>query len=408
MTCEPFINKGTGEIEWFQTKKGNWRCPGYPSLDYYLDGTQLGKDGSVWTPYADFEREKLKELGGKSFYVDASRGYFWHNGRDCHTSKDLIDYSGKDYHNDSESNRLLKRAEFLRAVCKKEGLQYLQEGFTIDGKGVDKEYPRELMRDDEGNMPPVDKEECLCQSKGFMGVDICTCKCCEHAPDMGNSMFSTRGKKKELIDKRRKQKEEMICEHEWNRGTIFMWCRKCGERDREFEKKYCENNPRYEGKQKEENEQLLWKEEGGKLIPVERDYYKKEEIDERMKDLFQHLGFTFNGFKQEKKSYKDCGGVMGYWDKCVEAGLFSSHFSMTCMVWFQSVRGFHRYPTPHMDRARGLGFVLQLNPFSIPQESLHFPHSAQQKCSGRSHSSFSQPITFSATASISSSFGRVE
>lgn len=47
-------------------------------------------------------------------------------------------------------------------------------------------------------------------------------------------------------------------------------------------------------------------------------YLLRKEEREWRKSLLQSIGFTFNGFKQDKKAYKDCGGVMSYWHKCVE------------------------------------------------------------------------------------------
>lgn len=99
--------------------------------------------GCIWQPYADFEREKLKELNqlNDDEWIKLERkGYYlgvWlrklsgsGNGFTGHTyhSGDLIAYSLKDYLADSESSRLLKRAEFLKAVCEKEGVPWLPSG----------------------------------------------------------------------------------------------------------------------------------------------------------------------------------------------------------------------------------------------------------------------------------------
>lgn len=111
MRCEPYIAiKGprVGEIEWFEGK-----TPTGASVKLYMD------DGEIWQPYADFERGKLKELGGVIAVYDhgyATRGYH---------SEDLIRYSGKDYDRDSESGRLLARARFLKAVCEREQVEWL-------------------------------------------------------------------------------------------------------------------------------------------------------------------------------------------------------------------------------------------------------------------------------------------
>lgn len=87
-----------------------------------------------WRPYADFEREKLRVLGceksGRGLLLGSagyeittySPGYVRENN---YTSDILIGYSPSDYATDSESSRLLKRAEFLKAVCEKEGVTFL-------------------------------------------------------------------------------------------------------------------------------------------------------------------------------------------------------------------------------------------------------------------------------------------
>lgn len=86
----------------------------------------------VWQPYADFEREKLHKMEdcGGVIRVGGRFGYsllvtnFKDKEIDYHSSH-LISYSGTDYLKDSESSRLLKRAEFLKAVCEKEGVGWL-------------------------------------------------------------------------------------------------------------------------------------------------------------------------------------------------------------------------------------------------------------------------------------------
>lgn len=92
-------------------------------------------NGSKWQRYADFEREKLRdlqkairaeecfiEINGNTFLFSC----FYKNGDGTHCDSEyLIDYD--DYLEDTESNRLLKRAEFLKAVCEKEGVEWLPE-----------------------------------------------------------------------------------------------------------------------------------------------------------------------------------------------------------------------------------------------------------------------------------------
>jgi len=122
MIAEPYICiKGgrAGDIQWTFNEHG------------------IGPD--EWQPYAAFEREKLKELDGVVIHSDwAGKLTFLSRGGTFYDSGELIGYS--EYLNDSESNRLLKRAEFLKAVCEKEGVEWLPEAtcncnprITFDG-----------------------------------------------------------------------------------------------------------------------------------------------------------------------------------------------------------------------------------------------------------------------------------
>lgn len=92
---------------------------GMKDLAENLDGSEQ------WQPYADFEREKLKELRGGMIFLDAVAGYSINTRRKGFLSKHLVSYSTHDFAEDSESSRLLKRAEFLKAVCEKEGVEWL-------------------------------------------------------------------------------------------------------------------------------------------------------------------------------------------------------------------------------------------------------------------------------------------
>lgn len=92
----------------------------------YCKNVDMGCD---WQPYADFEREKLRELGSRSGITRGTAGYCLSKKCDrlfdtAYMSKDM-GYSTEQYEQDSESSRLLKRAEFLKAVCEKEGISWL-------------------------------------------------------------------------------------------------------------------------------------------------------------------------------------------------------------------------------------------------------------------------------------------
>lgn len=121
MIAEPYIClKGptAGEIWWWNSDK---ECVYDNCIDYQRKG--------YWQPYADFEREKLKELGTGLIVIDSS-GPYWmcvNTAANKYRSCDLINYYTSEFLRDSESSRLLKRMEFLREVCKREGVTWLPE-----------------------------------------------------------------------------------------------------------------------------------------------------------------------------------------------------------------------------------------------------------------------------------------
>ncbi len=127
MIAEPYIctkSSRAGEIQWFNSidpryvdPRGEYHCEGVP-----------------WRVYADFEREKLKTLskdnpkwiiGMGLDLVPENRGYILPLLHHWYDSKGIIGADGEDLYDASESTRLLKRAEFLKAVCEKEGVEWL-------------------------------------------------------------------------------------------------------------------------------------------------------------------------------------------------------------------------------------------------------------------------------------------
>src|SRR4051794_19250667 len=104
MIAEPYINRQTGGIFW---------------LDSDSDTLPMHSQ-----QYSCFERVKLQQIGCKGKrVVRVEDSWAFHvtiqkNGvvRE-YESEDLINYSTGQYWADSESSRLLKRAEFLKAVC---------------------------------------------------------------------------------------------------------------------------------------------------------------------------------------------------------------------------------------------------------------------------------------------------
>lgn len=165
MIAEPYICiKGTkaGTIEWFDDSDG-----------FICDATE------PWERYADFERERLKKLNADCVLV--MNGYSYSgfyvyckaHGERCYYSNKVTGYSIDAYLADSESNRLIKRAEFLKAVCEKEGIKWL----PTQKKGC---CPCPL----EGYELPADFLRCLCpchetvevKHESLYGEDIpCNC-----------------------------------------------------------------------------------------------------------------------------------------------------------------------------------------------------------------------------------------
>ena len=151
MVCEPYIcldpktTKATaGQIRWFHES------------DPYHESSV-----SIWKRYADFERETLRELDA-DIQTDSGDGFseaftlYCKKPRKLYYSSSLIGYSSNDYYQDSESNRLLRRMEFLREVCRKKGLAWLSQE--------------------------------RCETHTFVSKDVCGCDhtmrkwCSEHAP----------------------------------------------------------------------------------------------------------------------------------------------------------------------------------------------------------------------------------
>lgn len=131
MIAEPYIcleGPKAGSIEWIDNPMS--KCHGRVLPDGKLT---LLRGMTPWQPYTDFEREKLKQLGRKGktsrLYAPGDScqdGWQWTTGYgDSHMSGELIGYASEDYFAGSESSRLLKRAEFLKAVCEKEGVEWL-------------------------------------------------------------------------------------------------------------------------------------------------------------------------------------------------------------------------------------------------------------------------------------------
>ncbi len=133
MIAEPYIcTRGprAGEIESGWMRIAAARPETFEERSDGAVGLRLLSD--EWVRYADFEREKLSALGAKHFHVpvtDTGPVFFLtpKNRNRTYRADELIGYTIHQYEIDSESSRLLKRAEFLKAVCEKEGVEWLPE-----------------------------------------------------------------------------------------------------------------------------------------------------------------------------------------------------------------------------------------------------------------------------------------
>ena len=130
MIAEPYIcTKGlhAGDIQWLYRQQDGRLIDLLPR--HNPANLQFIRYGGNWQPYADFEREKLKAMGYFVVEIDCW-GYVLRNkhGAMIHHSQGQIGYSWIEYQANSESSRLLKRAEFLKAVCEKEGVEWLPKG----------------------------------------------------------------------------------------------------------------------------------------------------------------------------------------------------------------------------------------------------------------------------------------
>jgi len=179
MICEPYICLESkiypiGDIQYLDVREAHTRRPfGRPDIYVNHDNT--------WQRYADFEREKLRELiGPVKIDIDYSGGYRLVRENEISgplmatektakiwLSEKLTGYSTKDYKNDTEADRLLMRAEFLKAVCLKEGLSWpgVEEPKRISSGGVDLDWGVYC--------PPAEKKETTASEETKLG-DFCS------------------------------------------------------------------------------------------------------------------------------------------------------------------------------------------------------------------------------------------
>jgi len=169
MRAEPYICKTgpkAGEIQW----KQDWETW-----------------SENWQRYVDFEREKLRELDGFLVLLEFDGRYMFRSRFDmpvtCYDSQHLIGYS--EYLADTESNRLLKRAEFLKAVCEKVGVEWLPD------PAIQIEKAKVSVGDDEGSLEDCGEVSNIkiepARSCGCEGDDEA---CSECTPKNGHIFFN--------------------------------------------------------------------------------------------------------------------------------------------------------------------------------------------------------------------------
>jgi len=162
MIAEPYIcikGERAGQIEWFGYLHGCMKAQGIEWMKVNVDARRLcdecglswatyhrilhTTDNCDWVFYTDFEREKLKKVCAHLIISwEDPVGYVleaWLNvtsyikrrtaadGIDYHThsSKYTIHWDYMDYMRANESTRVLKRSEFLKAVCEEQGVEWL-------------------------------------------------------------------------------------------------------------------------------------------------------------------------------------------------------------------------------------------------------------------------------------------
>ena len=156
MNAEPYIcKKGRhqGSIEWFSGDE--------PVICDFYDR------GDCWRCYADFEREKLEKLSNTNpewdigICIDSvpeNRGYVLPLIHRSYNSKELIGFDGEDLFYACESSRLLKRAEFLKAVCEKEGVEWLPKT-KLTGEETARGFAQAVAR---GMREELEARSCSC------------------------------------------------------------------------------------------------------------------------------------------------------------------------------------------------------------------------------------------------------
>lgn len=212
MIAEPYIcikGPGMGDIRWmFRNADGRlWMMvAGY-------NQPSIVTDSGVWVRFDIFEREKLKEVCKAEIGISiTAKGYTIDYLPICvgkiimYNSRELTGYADTDLYRDSESNRLLKRAEFLKAVCEKEGVEFLPKNCgsqcILTGSGYCEEHGviRNPHSDDCKCHKPEQEEEPASRQIGYYESHGCGChsyKCAKHCqpkeekcccPNCGRSM----------------------------------------------------------------------------------------------------------------------------------------------------------------------------------------------------------------------------
>lgn len=297
------------------------------TIEWSSNGFCLTGPRDQWQSYTDFEREKLKELGmlfimtGCGITSWSLFGYADGKGFDCKHAD--IRYTRHQYDADSESGRLLKRAEFLKAVCEKEGVEWLPS--EVKQWEPTKEQQRLMAQDYE------DIEQMLTYHREKCTDPDCSCKPKDKpAPCERAKRFSDEHEKRWIQEKGKEMLDwcmanysgmlpapEPECSHRNDDGDLLYVdkagkCRKCTPQDASCLLQSHTPPTREEGPEKAKVTVCDLFASNGTVPCIPRckicskhpslpgrDTYTKQEIDERMLWILEIIG-DLNPQQQEK------------------------------------------------------------------------------------------------------------
>lgn len=185
------------------------------------DVTQSDPNPEYWMPYAEFERRKLKQLGitYHKFYLSL--------------------YWSKSPEFDSESDRIIKRAEHLKEFCmyqKVEWLPTLAPEPSAENCPSGRVQATRPIPDGSGKFPNTGLPlgTYLCTDGSVYRIIKCDKPYQCNAGDLIPALHVCVCVGTATCNVCRQDK----CDHAWLTGNMFRWCEKCLLRDREYERKH--------------------------------------------------------------------------------------------------------------------------------------------------------------------------